>query len=300
MAAAAAAPQTLNARLRQLTAGATSSEGRRELLKFVRKSSLRESALVCSHGAAVLALGGLGDEEWTVREQVLIAALDTHDYEGARAQLARLTAQFPASQRVRRLEGMLHEARGEWMEARGVYEEILQVDPANAIAQKRCICTFKGENKLEAAVKGLNQYLETFSTDAGSWAELFRVYLSLLRFEDAEFCAEELILLQPHDYMHHLRYAELLYTMHAPERKHAKLELARQHFARSLELRLDGNTRALYGLAGACKAIRGTNHGKNKGKEENDKVYAWAVQNLTAIYEDACPEKVALITAAFS
>ena len=94
-----------------------STASRRALLKIMRVAKVRAPQVVLRHGGALLAswsaASALGDEVWTVREQVLLAALDANDAGMAARQLEALDTKFPGSSRVRRLLGMAHEQRGE-------------------------------------------------------------------------------------------------------------------------------------------------------------------------------------------
>ena len=68
---------------------------------------------------------------WTVYEQVCVAAVDCHMYELAESCLVKLSTRFQDSRRVRRLEGLLAEARRDWSRAEQVYKDILQDDPTS-------------------------------------------------------------------------------------------------------------------------------------------------------------------------
>ena len=107
----------------------SSTASRRALLKIMRVGKVRAPQVVLRHGGALLAswsaASALGDEVWTVREQVLLAALDANDAGTAARQLEALDTKFPGSSRVRRLLGMAHEQRGEFREASEVYADML-------------------------------------------------------------------------------------------------------------------------------------------------------------------------------
>lgn len=49
--------------------------------------------------------------------------------------------------------------------------------------------------------KELNKYLEIFQCDVESWFELAEIYLAELEYEKAAFCFEELILLNPANFL---------------------------------------------------------------------------------------------------
>ncbi len=60
------------------------------------------------------------------------------------------------------------------------------------------------------------------------------------RYQQAGFCLEELILLQPQNHFYHLKYAEILYT-------NDNIPVALKQFCRVLEL-CEDNIRALCGI----------------------------------------------------
>lgn len=62
----------------------------------------------------------------------------------------------------------------------------------------------------------------------------------LLRYQQAGFCLEELILLQPQNHFYHLKYAEILYTCD-------NITVALKEFCRVVEL-CEENVRALCGI----------------------------------------------------
>ena len=49
----------------------------------------------------------------------------------------------------------------------------------------------------------MNKYLEIFQCDAESWFELAEIYLSEYEYEKAAYCFEELILLNPANFLIH-------------------------------------------------------------------------------------------------
>lgn len=89
-------------------------------------------------------------------------------------------------------------------------------------------------------VEALTKYLDTFYDDFEAWLELCDVYLNKYMYEQAAFCCEELILLQPTNHIIYLKYAEILYTLQ-------QYTLALKHYCKVLELCTD-HVRALYGL----------------------------------------------------
>ena len=50
-------------------------------------------------------------------------------------------------------------------------------------------------------------------SDVEAWQELCSLYLQVQEYARAAFCAEELILHQPHNHLMHQRLADIRYTM---------------------------------------------------------------------------------------
>ncbi|GHJ89005.1 hypothetical protein NliqN6_5407 [Naganishia liquefaciens] len=97
-----------------------------DTLARYRTINARQSAEVIRLGKQVLAQGTrLGAQEWAVREQIAIAALDEGDIPFAQDQLARLSKKFPSSPRLLVLQGMYLEVRGQYASARIIYHGLL-------------------------------------------------------------------------------------------------------------------------------------------------------------------------------
>ena len=173
----------------------------------------------------------LSHEVWATYEQVFVALLQHARGDGAagggagkksehmaRAQeyISELAARFPESLRVKRMEGMLWEAKGETELALAEYDECLAQDASNLLATKRQIALCRGRGgaaKLAEAAKRLCEYLATFTSDAEGWLLLHDIYLTCAQYKRAAFCAEELILINPMSYIYHVRAGEVTYTM---------------------------------------------------------------------------------------
>ena len=173
----------------------------------------------------------LSHEVWAIYEQVLVALLqfgrygtrkgaanaaDSDEMRQATDHMATLATQFPESLRVKRLEGMMWEAKGEADLAMGEYEEILEADPMNLLAIKRqvALCRSRGgAARLGEAARKLCDYLATFCSDPEAWLMLHEIYLLVGQYKRAAFCIEELILINPMAYIYHIRAGEVTYTM---------------------------------------------------------------------------------------
>ncbi|XP_038716842.1 ER membrane protein complex subunit 2-like isoform X2 [Tripterygium wilfordii] len=183
-----------------------------EYLCLVRKLKVRRSDKVLKHGLAILndskERSSLGSEEWTLNEQVAIAAMDCQCLDVAKDCINALQKRFPESKRVGRLEGMLLEAKGSWSEAEKAYSSLLEDNPFDQVIHKRRVAMAKAQGNISEAIEWLNKYLEIFMADNDAWRELAEIYVSLQMYKQATFCYEELILSQPVVPVYHLAYAD--------------------------------------------------------------------------------------------
>ena len=62
------------------------------------------------------------------------------------------------------------------------------------------------------AITLLNKYLEVNMQDVEAWTELTDIYLAKSNYAKAAFCYEEILSLQPNNFIVNLRYAEMLYS----------------------------------------------------------------------------------------
>lgn len=251
---------------------------RSQLYAFLRHLSSgfqRVPTLAKQAALRLVQLGGLGDDVWEIHEQAFLAALDTHDDAIRDASLATLQRRFPDSVRVKRLEALALEQKGEYQAARNVYAAIIKETPVDTGARKRTAMTYKAEGKLDRAIQILNEYTSVFANDTDAWQELCQLYLATGRTSLAQFCVEELLLLRPEHYALHLQYADLLYTQGGQ----ANLRVARKYYAQSLELKPD-NARALYGLLLCVQSAP-------VKKELTLDLAEWGADRLATRYEDA-------------
>ncbi|KAL8541988.1 hypothetical protein ACS0TY_003010 [Phlomoides rotata] len=184
-----------------------------EYLCLVRKLKLRRSDKVLKYGFPILndskKRSALGPEEWTLYEQVAVAAMDCQRLDLAKEYIKVLQKKFPESKRVGRVEAMLLEAKGSWAEAEKAYSSLLEDNQFDQVIHKRRVAMTKAQGNLSGAIEWLNKYLEIFMADHDAWRELAEIYVSLQMYKQAAFCYEELILAQPTIPLHHLAYADV-------------------------------------------------------------------------------------------
>jgi len=80
-------------------------------------------------------------------------------------------------------------------------------------------------------------------SDQEAWSELCDLYLAEGDYNRAIFCAEELILHNPHNFFVHQRAAEIRYTMGGIE----NMKMAYNYYSQALKLN-ENSMRALFGL----------------------------------------------------
>ncbi|XP_045767332.1 ER membrane protein complex subunit 2-like [Maniola jurtina] len=194
----------------------------------------------------------LGSEKYVILEQVIYAALDCHYYETAMWWIMLLNMEFPGSLRVMRYKAACLEAEEKYDEALELLDNIIKSDETNAAARKRRVCILKAQGLITDAIKELVDYLKKFMSDMEAWQELSELYLQVQEYSKAAFCAEELILHQPHNHLMHQRLADIRYTMGGIE----NLELAKSYYCQALKLNPD-NTRATLGLFLVTNALVG-------------------------------------------
>ncbi|KAH8507487.1 hypothetical protein H0E87_009872 [Populus deltoides] len=263
-----------------------------EYLCLVRKLKVRRSDKVLKHGLSILndskKRSSLGSEEWTLYEEVAIAAMDCQSLEVAKDCVNVLRKKFPESKRVGRLEALLLEAKGSWGEAEKAYSSLLEDNPFDQVVHKRRVALAKAQGNLSGAIEWLNKYLETFMADHDAWRELAEIYVSLQMYKQAAFCYEELILSQPTVPLFHLAYADVLYTLGGLE----NLQTARKYYSSTIDLTGGKNTRALFGICLCTSAIAQFSKGRNKEDKDCPDLQSLATAALEKEYKQRASDKL--------
>lgn len=248
-----------------------------ELLQSMRNHKIYQPDLVLTHGARLLTScpRKLGNDQWTIMEQVFLASVDLGVEEWRDFCLQKLTKKFPSSIRVERLKGIYQESIEDYNEAKKIYQKILSDKPEDTITRKRMIAMYKQRGKTAEAIEAINSYLETFSVDPEVWHELAELYIEAGSLQRAVFCFEELMVANPRSMYHILTYAELLYST-------GDFELSRKYF--SLAAYLDGVClRALWGLVMVNMALAD----KDKSAEKMAQLHTFAIDRLKNQYKKA-------------
>lgn len=216
-----------------------------DVFRFWRETNERKSEDIIDIWEKVLrnAVDKLAKDKHLILEQVFYAALDCHMYDYATECLMILSKDFPGSLRVMKLKAALLEAKEKYDEALAVLDSIIKTDETNTAARKRRVAILKAQGLIPEAIKELVDYLKKFMSDVEGWQELCALYVQVQDYSRAVYCAEELLIHQPHNHLHHQRLAEIRYTMGGLE----NMELAKTYYCHALKLNAE-NTRALLGL----------------------------------------------------
>lgn len=191
-----------------------------------------------------------------------------------------------------RLLAMFYEASNNTFKAQELYLEIIEKTPEDTMTMKRLISLYKNNDMPNDAIAMLNKYLEVNQTDEEGWIELCDMYLNVQNFSKAQYCFEELLTINPLNYQHNIKYAEILYSQAVATQFNVSLmEHSRKYFAHALVLIDNENekvvnnnvARALWGLLRVCKAIR-QSLGDKKQDGKNDEMIEIATRRIKDIY----------------
>jgi tetratricopeptide (TPR) repeat protein len=111
--------------------------------------------------------------------------LDVKQLDWANIFLKVLVKKFPQAPKVMRMLGMLHEALQDHEKARDIYNELLTVNPNDALTLKRLVALERDRDRSNEAISILNKYLEVNMQDTEAWLELTDIYLQRLNYSKA-------------------------------------------------------------------------------------------------------------------
>ena len=114
---------------------------------------------------------------------------------------------------MQRVQGMIFESQGKYADALLLYETLLKENVSDVFTRKRKVCVYKAQNNFTKMIEEINQILNYFPSDLGSWLELGELYLLMNDYEGAKHCYEEIILIDPRNAHFHCRLAEIFYSM---------------------------------------------------------------------------------------
>lgn len=267
----------------------------RDALRALRKWGIAFPQFTRHYGEHLLNTASrlyLGDERWSIIEQVFLACLDQHDLVAADALVNQLHHQFPTSRRVARLVALqLEVSQGPRSTAvEEAYTQLLDKDETDEAALKREVTLHKSAGNLPQAIEALVGYLGCFMADVEAWRELACLYMSLLKFRQAAFCVEELMLSSPENFHYATLHADLLFSQGGLD----NLLNARSYYLNSLHQHSSRrNLRALLGLYATCQAIGATPIKKGSdvsySKEENATLLSRTTVKLNELYSQFQP-----------
>ncbi|WVO17432.1 hypothetical protein L204_105124 [Cryptococcus depauperatus] len=197
-----------------------------EKLTEWRSIGARRSEQTVELATKVLASGNVGDQEWALREQLAIAALDMGRIKLASDQIETLHAKFPNSPRVRILDGLRLEADEDVERAKAVYEDLLKEDETNVTAHQRLISLSLPSS---SAIPLLLSYLDTFYSDPAAWSVLADLYCEKGLYSQALTVLGHIAIISNWDDGVIRRSGEVAYTM-------GDYQLALKYFLRAAEM----------------------------------------------------------------
>jgi len=100
---------------------------------------------------------------------------------------------------------------------------------------------------------------------------LANLYLKEQLYDNAAYCFEELILVEPHNFHYYVKYAEIKYSI-------SEYPLALKYFSYALELSKENNISAFYGV------IMTTNKLGKLSKEESE-IQEWSISQILNMYK---------------
>ncbi|WVN89700.1 uncharacterized protein L203_104930 [Cryptococcus depauperatus CBS 7841] len=191
-----------------------------------RSIGARRSEQTVELATKILASGNVGDQEWALREQLAIAALDMGRIKLASDQIETLHAKFPNSPRVRILDGLRLEADEDFVRAKAVYEDLLKEDETNVTAHQRLISLSLPSS---SAIPLLLSYLDTFYSDPAAWSVLADLYCEKGLYSQALTALGHIAIISNWDDGVIRRSGEVAYTM-------GDYQLALKYFLRAAEM----------------------------------------------------------------
>ncbi|KAH7101689.1 TPR-like protein [Auriculariales sp. MPI-PUGE-AT-0066] len=263
-------------------------------LAQLRQQGVRASEEIVQLGRPLVttksARGKLGDAQWSVLEQVALAALDVGQIKLAMQCITILEERFPDSPRTNALQGVALEAQGRHAYALEWYDAMLKVDESNASAWKRKAACYRSLGQLDKAVEELSAFLDTVYGDAEAWLELADIYMSVNQYANALQSISHALLLAPHNPYYVLQAAETAYTA-------GDIPLAARYYLRAVEM-LDGDAsarRAWFGVKLTARRLHNDHSASHSASDTEppqhlQELELLATERLSAAYV-AAPSK---------
>lgn len=176
-------------------------------------------------------------------EEVLKKGVLQNKLDISRKCLDYLSRKFPKSLKVLKLESLISECSNDIDYTTKLFNDIFSQSEGDQYVLRRKVALYKSTNNISKAIQELNEYLKIYMSDMEAFQELLDLYLQIHEYKKAIFCAEELILSNPQNYLFHLQIAEIYYTI-------GDIKMAKFYYKESNKLKK--NLRSLFGLS-LCK-----------------------------------------------
>lgn len=251
------------------------------LLSLLRDSAVPHPKLVLRHGeTALLHHHPTTRMHWEITEQIVQAAHLVGNSEAATKHLTRIQRRFPHSIRTAALVGQDHEVASRWKEASQIYLHALKEHPMAPSIYQRQIAMLKTARRTIEAIALLSHYLNTYAQDVSAWTELCALCLAEGRFSHALFAANEVLMNDGENFAAHILVADVYMTVGGKD----EVVLGRAHYASSLNVKKQGNLRALYGLWLACSILQDGQLLEGAEESQNRQLLTLAQNGIAAIY----------------
>jgi tetratricopeptide (TPR) repeat protein len=127
------------------------------------------------------------------------------------------------------LQSYLAEAKMDFATIKKFHETLDANAEHDPFVTKRRVAVLKTNGMITEAIKDVNAYLKIYGNDMEAYSELADLHLLQHEYKKALYCAEDLLLSNPHHYIHHQLIAEIYYSM-------GDLKLSKKYYQSSLEL----------------------------------------------------------------
>ena len=239
-------------------------------LQLLRDTAVRpirrpQTTLLCATDILAKHASSVSEaERCSIHEQAVVAALECGHDEQAVEFFRYLKDKFGmGSTRVLRLQGLIYEAAGAFENAKGCYGKILSTNPIDPFVAKRLSSMMKMAGDIDKAISVLERnavymhpkgsdipeerkkkytFHDVHPCDESSYRELISLHWLKWNLSSCVHYGEEVVLLDPANFLHYVRLAELHYTS-------GDLDQALTCYAHSVRLNdAATNTRGMYGV----------------------------------------------------
>jgi len=270
----------------------TDWETARDALRDIRKYGLQRPEEVVKYAIPLLrdSAHKLGNEEWLVREQLVMAGLDIYDARIVSTHFDAIKGRFPNSKRTLKLKATVLEGQGHFENEEKILKAILKDEPTDVVARKRRVAMLKSQGRHDQAIAALNTYLRCFMADEEAWLDLANMYIRAGLIEQAVFCLEDVLLADRYNMHMFTKYADAMYTQ-------GDYITAKKYYVYSLSISSGvRNIRALFGLCQACSVLEITKAAVPQ--TQNQRLFEWGERTIIRHYLTADKTKLDTVVTA--